>query len=236
MKTGARRYGVLVQRERAVEVVMNPAPGYDEYLPHDMLHFVAEAEWKLDGAVFGQLAAGGDAGYFSEDNIRITSEHGLDPHIATGRFKHSEPPPPAPRGPIAKNAIAKQRMARKLRTKKGRAVYSRRKVIVERVFGQIDTVQNGRRLLVRSKHAARQQWRLHCAVHNLLKLHRAGGLALINQQGNAGESEGSCRNRTLTVAGRLVRHAIQGAHRRLAGISNQPTALLAPQPVTAPGS
>ena len=55
---------VLVQRERAPEVVMNPAPGYDDYLPHDMLHFVAEAEWKLDGAVFGQLAAGGDAGTF----------------------------------------------------------------------------------------------------------------------------------------------------------------------------
>ena len=64
MKTGARRYGVLVQREHAAEVVMNPAPGYDEYLPHDMLHFVAEAEWELDGAVFGQLAAGGDAGTF----------------------------------------------------------------------------------------------------------------------------------------------------------------------------
>jgi hypothetical protein len=44
---------------------MHPAPGFDEYLPHDLLHFVAEAEWGLDGAVFGQLAAGGDAGTFS---------------------------------------------------------------------------------------------------------------------------------------------------------------------------
>ena len=43
---------------------MNPAPGYDDYLPHDLLHFVAEAEWNLDGAVFGQLARGGDAGTF----------------------------------------------------------------------------------------------------------------------------------------------------------------------------
>jgi hypothetical protein len=63
-KTGLRRYGVFVQRERAPELVMNPAPGYDDYLPHDLLHFVAEAEWKLNGAVFGQLAAGGDAGTF----------------------------------------------------------------------------------------------------------------------------------------------------------------------------
>jgi len=38
----------------------------------------------------------GDAGYFSEDNIATTAQHGLDPHLATGRFKRSEPQPPAP--------------------------------------------------------------------------------------------------------------------------------------------
>jgi hypothetical protein len=120
-----------------------------------------------------------DGGYFSEQNVTSTIEHGLDPYIATGRFKHTEPQPPAPRGPIAKNATPKQRMARKVRTKKGRATYARRKAIVEPVFGQIDTVQDGRRLLLRGKPAARAQWRFQCAIHNLLKLHRAGGLALI---------------------------------------------------------
>ena len=70
-------------------------------------------------------------------------------------------------------------MARKTRTKKGRAVYRRRKAIVEPVFGQMDTTQDARRLLLRGKAAARAQWRFHCAVHNLLKLHRNGGLALI---------------------------------------------------------
>jgi hypothetical protein len=63
-KSGDRRYGVLVKRDHAPDLIMNPAPGYDEFLPHDVLHFVAEAEWGLDGAVFGQLAAGGDAGTF----------------------------------------------------------------------------------------------------------------------------------------------------------------------------
>ena len=121
-----------------------------------------------------------DAGYFSEENVRITTEHGLDPYIATGRFKHSEPPAPAARGPIPKDATPKQRMARKTRTKKGRKIYSRRKAIVEPVFGQIGTVQDGRRVLIRGKPAARAQWRLQCAIHNLLKLHRAGGLALLN--------------------------------------------------------
>jgi IS5 family transposase len=119
-----------------------------------------------------------DGGYFSEENVKTCEQHGVDPYIATGRFKHDEPPPPAPRGPIPKDATPKQRMARKTPTKKGRKVYSRRKAIVEPVFGQIETVQDGRRVLVRGKPAA--QWRFECMVHNLLKLHRAGGLAVLN--------------------------------------------------------
>src|SRR3954468_21716983 len=39
-----------------------------------------------------------DAGYFSEQNITITTRHGLDPHIATGKPRHDDPAPIAPRG------------------------------------------------------------------------------------------------------------------------------------------
>jgi primosomal protein N'' len=117
-----------------------------------------------------------DAGYFSEHNVEAATQRGLDPHIATGKLKHSEQPPPAPRGRIPKSATPRQRMARKLRTKRGRSAYAKRKVIVEPVFGQLDTVQSARRLLLRGERAARAQWRFNCAVHNLLKLHRAGGL------------------------------------------------------------
>jgi hypothetical protein len=70
-------------------------------------------------------------------------------------------------------------MARKLKTKNGQAVYKRRKTIVEPVFGQMQTVQDAKHLRLRGKPAARAQWRFHCAVHNLLKLHRNGGLVLI---------------------------------------------------------
>ena len=119
-----------------------------------------------------------DAGYFSEDNVKTAEAHGLDPYIATGRQKHSDPPPIAPSGPIPKGATPKQRMARKNRTKKGQAIYARRKAIVEPVFGQMQTVQQARQLLLRGADAARAQWRFNCAIHNLLKLHRAGGLAL----------------------------------------------------------
>jgi hypothetical protein len=62
-KDGARRYSVYVSRERKVDLRCGSI-GYDDWLPHDLLHFVAEAEYELDGAIFGDLAAGGNARLF----------------------------------------------------------------------------------------------------------------------------------------------------------------------------
>jgi hypothetical protein len=59
-----RRYDVYVSRDRAPDLFIRSAPGYDDWLPHDVLHFVAESEYGLDGGVFGDLAAGGNARTF----------------------------------------------------------------------------------------------------------------------------------------------------------------------------
>jgi len=111
-----------------------------------------------------------DAGYFSSDNIDAADRAGTDPLIATGRLAHGEKVPDAPRGRIPTDATPKARMARKLRTKKGKAAYARRKVIVEPVFGQMKTTQGAGRLLLRGHDQARAEWRLLAACHNLRKL------------------------------------------------------------------
>jgi len=120
----------------------------------------------------GQLLA--DAGYFSDDNVAACTGLGVDALIATGRFKHNDPPPPAPRGPIPNNATGKQRMARKLSTKAGRAGYARRKAIVEPVFGQMRTRQNAGQVRLRGLDAAAGEHRLHALVHNILKIFTTG--------------------------------------------------------------
>ena len=120
-----------------------------------------------------------DAGYFSEDNVEAARDRQIDPLIATGRLKHNETPPPAPRGPIPASATPKERMARKLRTKKGKAAYARRKVIVEPVFGQMQTLQGAGQLLLRGETAARAEWRLINACHNLRKLFGFAGTAKV---------------------------------------------------------
>jgi transposase len=71
-----------------------------------------------------------DAGYFSADNVAAAVERHTEAFIATGRLKHGEEVPAAPRGRIPKDATPKERMARKLRTKKGKAAYARRKALV----------------------------------------------------------------------------------------------------------
>jgi len=125
------------------------------------------------GQVPGQVLA--DAGYCSADNLDhaadFTAEHGTEFFIATGRRRRDDPPPVAPRGRIPNDATARQRMARKLATKKGHAIYARRKAIVEPVFGQMSTLQNGKQLLLRGLEGARGEWLLLAACHNLRKLH-----------------------------------------------------------------
>ena len=64
-------------------------------------------------------------------------------------------------------------MARKLATKAGKAVYSRRKVIVEPVFGQIKEARGLRRFLLRGLQKVRGEWSLITLTHNILKLHGA---------------------------------------------------------------
>jgi transposase len=121
----------------------------------------------------GQLLA--DSGYCSEESLKVLNESEVDVLIATGRWPHGKPPPPVPRGRIPANATARERMARKTRTKPGRAAYARRKAIVEPVFGQMIILQGARHLLLRGKEAAAAEWSLLCACHNLRKIFVARG-------------------------------------------------------------
>ena len=120
------------------------------------------------GALPERLTA--DAGYWSEDNAGACEERGIDAYIATGRLAHREAPPPL-RGRPPRKLDAKGRMSRKLRTKKGRAVYARRKAVVEPCIGQIKN-RGFWRLLLRGLEKVRGEWALIATAHNLLKYYR----------------------------------------------------------------
>jgi hypothetical protein len=115
-----------------------------------------------------------DSGYYSEANTAALEQRGIDPYIATERLKHNEKVASAPRGRIPNDLPAKERMARKLRTKKGREMYAKRKGMIEPIFGQLKQVLGFRQFSLRGLASMRGEWRLLCAVHNLLKLWRHG--------------------------------------------------------------
>jgi hypothetical protein len=119
-------------------------------------------------------AASMDAGYFSGEVVDGIAALGCEPFIAPNKLRHGEAPAPAPRGRIPEGLSAAARMRRKLRTKRGRAVYARRKAIVEPVFGQIKNVRGFRQFLLRGIEKVRAEWALICMGHNLLKLWRTG--------------------------------------------------------------
>ena len=123
-------------------------------------------------AVLGAAVA--DAGYWSEANADSQTEE-CELFIATQKDHKQRAAlreAPAPRGRIPKSMTVRERMDRKLRTKRGRALYRKRGASVEPVFGQMKDRQDAGRFSMRGLELCRGEWQLQAAVHNLRKLHR----------------------------------------------------------------
>jgi len=114
-----------------------------------------------------------DSGYYSETNVEYAQSRGIQAYIATKKLKHNDRAEKTPRGRPPDGLTTKQKMARRLRTKKGRETYSKRKSIVEPVFGQIKRARGFVQFSLRGLNKMRGEWALVCLTHNLLKLFRA---------------------------------------------------------------
>ncbi len=115
-----------------------------------------------------------DNGFFSEGNIAGIAARGLEPYIATGREPHHKswrawvaefPAPPS------EDASPKVKMAYKLQTEIGQAIYRLRKCTVEPVIGIIKEILGFRQFSLRGLAAAAGEWCLVCLAFNLKRLH-----------------------------------------------------------------
>jgi hypothetical protein len=123
-----------------------------------------------------------DTGYYSKEASEGVEQRGFDPYMATGRQKHNQPregaaspETPADAAKTKKKTaetLAKEKMTEKVKSEKGRALYARRKVIVEPVFGQIKEARGFRQFSVRGLEKVNGEWRMVCLTHNLLKVWR----------------------------------------------------------------
>ena len=113
-----------------------------------------------------------DSGYCSEANLQYLEKKKIEGFIATDRESYRDRQQPGPRGPLPQGATRVDRMRRKLQTKVGAAIYSRRKTVVEPVFGQIKQARGVRQFLLRGLEKVQGEWAMICLTHNILKLHR----------------------------------------------------------------
>ena len=120
-------------------------------------------------------AAALDKIYFAPKNIQDFETRDIDPFIATGREPHHKswrerfaqtPEPP----PDDASLIVK--MAYKLQTEIGKAIYGLRKSTVEPVIGIIKEVLGFRQFSLRGLGAAAGEWCLVCLAWNLKRLHK----------------------------------------------------------------
>jgi transposase len=119
-------------------------------------------------------AAALDNGYFSEANINAFQEREVEAYIATGREPHHKdwhtffatlPEPPG------EEASPKEKMAYKLQTEIGKAIYRLRKCTVEPVIGIIKEILGFRQFSLRGLWAAAGEWCLVCLAFNLKRMH-----------------------------------------------------------------
>ena len=139
--------------------------------PHlvGMVEQVKEATGSLPQEVLA------DAGYFSEDNVNTLEEDGMSVLIPPERVRHREWREPClSPSPPPKDASVSEWMSYRLKLPKNRERYRKREQSVEPVFGQIKEARGLRQFLLRGLEKVSASWQLECAVHNLLKLYRAG--------------------------------------------------------------
>jgi hypothetical protein len=163
-------YNAQIAVDSASQVIVAAEVTQETVDTHQLLPMLAQIEKNLER---NPEKASADARYFSEANVTGAVVEKIDLYIATGRDKHGDPTE-MPLGDAAPGATVREQMRHKLSTEAGRAVYKMRKAIVEPVFGQIKERRGFRRFSLRGKQNVGCEWRLVCAVSNLLKLFRSG--------------------------------------------------------------
>jgi transposase len=106
-----------------------------------------------------------DAGYRSEANLQMLEEKGVEGFVAMGREKNGEAKEPNPENP------ATCRMAKKMKTERGKRHYRKRKYLGEPPFAWIKAVMGFDQFSLRGIDNVTSEWNLACLAANLKRMH-----------------------------------------------------------------
>ena len=185
-ETPAGKMNVTDPDSRLLKATRGYVQGYNAQAAVDENQIVIAAEVTVDPGDFGHLepivdaaqgeleAAGvtetpkvllADAGYWHQVQMENIVNRGIQVLVPpdAGKRKGTRP---------GWNGGAYAHMRRVLQTDLGRALYRKRQAMIEPVFGHTKFNRRIDRFQRRGRAAARSEWRLVAATHNLLKLHR----------------------------------------------------------------
>jgi transposase len=114
-----------------------------------------------------------DNGYYSAANVKACLDRQIEPLIALGREAHHLPLAErfGPDAPEPETDDPVLRMAWRLKTRAGRALYAQRKATVEPVFGIIKQAMGFRQFSLRGLAAVAGEWTLVTLAFNLKRMH-----------------------------------------------------------------
>ena len=115
-----------------------------------------------------------DAGYWNPEAEDRARALGTEAWVSTERRRHGggEERSDSEAEPADVETDPLKRMRSRLASEEGRALYARRKAVVEPVNGQIKHARGFRQFSFRGMEAVGAEWALVCLCHNLLKMFR----------------------------------------------------------------
>jgi transposase len=118
-----------------------------------------------------------DSGFYRNEEVEAVMNRGVDAYVPDSNMAkelNGGPPAEQTRGCIAHYGEVVSGMREKLRSPEGRAVYGRRKALVEPVFGTLKEQRQGRRFRLRGLDNVSIEFCLMTLAYNLTRLHHLG--------------------------------------------------------------
>ena len=140
---------------------------------NDKKEVLPTIKWFKDNPTLMPDSMLADAGYFSDDNVKLCEDEKITPYISFGKEQHNQPLEDRFQEvqALAEDATDVEKMKHRLQTKEGKEIYALRKSMIEPIFGVIKYVMGFRQFMLRGFEKAKGEWNLICIAYNLKRLH-----------------------------------------------------------------
>lgn len=134
---------------------------------------VPTLQWFKDNPTLMPDSILADAGYYSDENVRVCEAEKITPYISFGKEQHNQPLEDRFTQPevLPEDATDIEKMKHRLQTKEGKEIYALRKSMIEPLFGVMKHVMGFRQFILRGFEKAQGEWTLMCIAYNLKRLH-----------------------------------------------------------------